>query len=156
MAVEKHEVIDLAENQLRSAIGLFVSEQDLFSAITLAGAADTLLCRLVSNQGEENFTQHVLESENDPNKTIAEMGREINDMFFINALKHMDANDDGIVVMDVKEAAIGAILKALPNYITLRGNNVDFVQAFLAWVKLNLDPAIYNIDCDPKWEPTKA
>ena len=29
-----------------------------------------------------------------------------------------------------------------------------FVQAFLAWVKLNLDPKKYNINGDPEWEPS--
>lgn len=155
MALKKHKIIDLAESQLKTAINLFLAEQDMFSVITLAGAADTLLCTLVNNLGEENFTSHILKKEENPNKTIAEMGREINDMFYINALKHMDVGDDGIVTIDVRESAVGAILKALPNYVIVRGNEEDFIKAFLLWVKQNLDPKKYNVDGDPEWQPSE-
>lgn len=152
MGVEKHKLIDLAENQLRSSIYLFF-KGDLVSSITLAGSADVLLCRIVEKHGEENFTAHVLKSENDPNKTIPQMGREINDMFHINALKHMDSKDDNTVTMNLREAAVGAILKALPNYNILRGKDADFIKSFLMWIKINLDPEVYNVNCDPNWQP---
>ena len=154
MSVEQHKVIDLAEDQLRSSICLFF-KGDLVSAITLAGAADVLLCSLVTSRGEENFTAHVLKSEDDPDKTIPDMGREINDMFHINALKHMDSKEDSTVTMNQRESAIGAILKALPNYMMLRGKEVDFMKSFLMWIRVNLDPEVYNINCDPKWEDKK-
>ncbi len=154
MSLEQHKVIDLAEDQLRSSICLFFTG-DLVSAITLAGAADVLLCSLVTNHGEENFTAHVLKSEDDPDKTIPDIGREINDMFHINALKHMDSKEDATVTMNQREAAIGAILKALPNYMMLRGKEVDFMKSFLVWIRTNLDPEVYNINCDPKWEDKK-
>jgi len=66
----------------------------------------------------------------------------------------MDEEEDGYIVMDVDECALGAILKALANYVILAGPKKDFVQAFLAWVRLNLDPKKYNIYCDPNWKPT--
>lgn len=147
-----HRILDLATDQLRSSIFLFY-KGDLYSSITLAGATDVLLCRLVENKGLENFTEHVLKSENDPSKTREQMGREINDMFHINALKHMDHKDDTTVTMNLRAAAVGAILKALPNYKDLRGNKEDFVKSFLAWIKVNLDPEVYNVDCDPNWKP---
>lgn len=83
------------------------------------------------------------------------MGREINDMFHINALKHMDSKEDSTVTMNQRESAIGAILKALPNYMMLRGKEVDFMKSFLMWIRVNLDPEVYNINCDPKWEDKK-
>jgi hypothetical protein len=67
----------------------------------------------------------------------------------------MDEGEDGYIFMDVDECALGAILKALANYVKIAGREKDFVQAFLAWVRLNLDPAKYNIHCDPNWEPSK-
>lgn len=154
MGLKQHKLIDLAEDQLRSSICLFF-KGDLVSSITLAGAADVLLCRIVENHGKENFTAHVLKSEDNPDKTIPQMGREINDMFHINALKHMDSEEDNTVTMNLREAATGAILKALPNYKILRGVDVDFVQSFLMWVRINLDPEVYNVDCDPNWQDKK-
>lgn len=154
MGLENHKIIDLAENQLKSSILLFF-KGDLISSITLAGAADVLLCRLVANQGEENFTAHVLKSENNPDKTISQKGREINDMFHINALKHMDSEADKTVTMNLREAAIGAIIKTLPNYNMLRGKDKDFIKSFLMWIRINLDPKIYNVNCEPDFESKK-
>ena len=108
--------------------------------------------RLVENQGLENFTLHVLASENNPEKTVETMGNEINDMFCINALKHMDSMNDDTVKMNLRENAVGAILKALPNYKDLRGLDHDFIQCFLNWIRNNLDPEKYNIECDPNWK----
>lgn len=148
-----YKVLDLAEVQLQTAIILFLRGQDLISSITLAGAADVLLCQLVKDQGKENFTDHILKSENNPEKTIQEIGKEINDMFCINALKHMDSIDDNSVTMNLRENASGAIMKALPNYVELRDLDRGFVKDFLLWNRENLDPEKYNVNCDPNWTP---
>jgi hypothetical protein len=66
----------------------------------------------------------------------------------------MDEDDDGYVVMDIEQCALAAILKAIANFVILCGHDVDFVLAFLTWVKLNLDPKIYNVNCDPDWKPS--
>ncbi|OGU16401.1 MAG: hypothetical protein A2076_03195 [Geobacteraceae bacterium GWC2_53_11] len=148
--------LELATNQLEAAIGLFVAGRDRFSVITLAGAADVILSRLVINTGRENFTESVLLSEvaqGGTDLTREGVGKEINDTLSINHLKHMDDDDDGYIDIDLEECALAAILKALANYVTLAGRNDAFVQAFLYWVKLNLDPNKYNVDCDPNWEP---
>lgn len=157
MSLKTYKRISLAENQLETAIGLFISGGDKFSAISLAGAADVILCRLVSNLKKENFTEYSLQQEMANgflNKTKESHGKEINDTLFINHLKHMDDDEDGFIEMDIEECALGAILKALVNYIIIAGRNKDFVKAFLAWVQLNLDPKKYNIYCDPNWKST--
>lgn len=157
MTAKTYKTLELAENQLQTSIGLFLSGGDKFSAITLAGAADVILCRLVLNAGQENFTEFAMREANtngESNETRESHGRLINDTLFINDLKHMDDDEDGFIVMDVDECALGAILKALANYVILAGSKKDFVQAFLAWVRLNLDPKKYNIYCDPNWKPT--
>jgi hypothetical protein len=144
----------LAANQLETAIGLFVGGHDKSSVITLAGAADGILSQLVKNKGEENFTETLLKRDDDKTLTRGTMGKHVNDILCINALKHMDEGDDGYIVFDLEQCAVGAILKAIANYVKLCGHDVGFVQAFLAWVKLNLDPRIYNVDCDPDWKPS--
>ena len=157
MTTRTYNRLELAENQLETAIGLFVSGGNKFSAITLAGAADVILCRLVLNSGQENFTDFmILQSSDDwlSNETRASHGRQINDTLFINDLKHMDDGEDGYIDMDVDECALGAILKAVANYVIIGGRDKDFIKAFLAWVRLNLDPKKYNIHCDPNWKPS--
>ncbi|MGE3480458.1 MAG: hypothetical protein AB7K73_03490 [Gammaproteobacteria bacterium] len=157
MTLRTYSRLELAENQLRAAIGLFVSGGDRFSVISLAGAADVLLSRLVLNTGQENFTESALRREMERGGqpvTREEFGKGMNDTLFINQIKHMDNNDDEYIEFDPEECALGAILKAIANYATLGGRNRDFVLAFMAWVKLNLDPEKYNVDCDPNWAPS--
>lgn len=142
---------------METAIGLFVSGGDKFSVISLAGAADVILSRLVSNLGKENFTEFSLRQENANGAPVDAKkihGKGINDTLFINHLKHMDAGEDGYINIDVDECALGAVLKALANYTSIAGQDKDFVQAFLTWVRLNIDPKKYNIYCDPNWKPT--
>ncbi|MNI98989.1 hypothetical protein D3C73_1579540 [compost metagenome] len=76
-------------------------------------------------------------------------------MFFINQLKHMDPGDDGYIDLEPEECAVGAILKALANYVKIAEQRKSFVDVFLIWAKLNLDPNIYNVDCDPNWIPSR-
>lgn len=157
MTLRTYKRLELAENQLEAAIGLFVSGGDKFSVTSLAGAADVILCRLVSNAGKENFTEFSLQQEEAKGVqvgTIQSHGKDINDTLFINHLKHMDDGEDGYIEIDVEGCALGAILKALANYVVIAGRERDFVKAFLAWVRLNLDPKKYNIHCDPNWKPT--
>jgi hypothetical protein len=99
MAVQSYQRLDLAANQLETAIGLFVGGHNKFSVITLAGAADGILSQLVKNKGEENFTETLLNKDDDKNLTRGAMGKHVNDILFINALKHMDEHDDGYIVL---------------------------------------------------------
>lgn len=144
----KYSRLELASNQLRTAIGLFIAGRDRFSVITLAGAADVILSRLVLNQGKQNFTDIMLKLETEagnPEKSREVFGREVNDMLFINQLKHMDAADDGYIELDPEECALAAILKAIANHIELVGRQENFIMAFFIWADRNLDPKKYNI-----------
>jgi hypothetical protein len=156
MPESKYSKYELAANQLETAIGLFVGGWDRFSVITLAGAADVILSQLVLNQGKSNFTDHLLSNETDINpdiRTRQQYGREVNNILFINQLKHMDDAEDNLVEFDSDTCAIAAILKAIANIVELGGRELDFVQAFLVWVKLNLDKKKFNISGEPSWEP---
>lgn len=156
MTTKTYSRLELAKNQLESAVGLFVSGGDRFSAISLAGAADVILSRLLITRGTENFTEYSLRLERerggDPGSR-EDHGKEINDTLFINHLKHMDDGEHGFIEMDPEECAIAAILKALANFISLSGKQHNFVQAFIAWVHLNLNPKKYNVYGDPDWKP---
>lgn len=156
MAVKTYSRFELAENQLTAAIGLFVSGGDRFSVISLAGAADVILSRLVLNSGKENFTDHMLRLEVEKGAeplTREVFGKGINDALFINQLKHMDDDDNGVIEIEPEECAIAAILKALANYVALSGQQKDIVLAFKAWARQNLDPKKYDVQCDLYWKP---
>jgi hypothetical protein len=153
MTTQEHRLIDLAADQLETAIGLFIGGgHDRFSVITLAGAADGIFTRLVNHVGGESFIEALVRDADEPT-TRGAMGKHVNDLLFINYLKHMDDGEDGAILIDVEECAVAAILKAIANFVKLGGDKADFVQAFLEWIKHNLDPSRYNVNCDPNWKP---
>ncbi|HAU0164806.1 TPA: hypothetical protein JBF07_04615 [Legionella pneumophila] len=138
----------LASNQLETAIMLFLTKIDKLSAITLAGAADVILSELVNREGKKNFTELLLEKENEE-RSREEVGNEINNLLCINALKHFDKGDLEHIEMDEEESAVATILKALANYNMLEGKNDKLIIAFRYWVSVNLDPERYNFDPNP-------
>lgn len=156
MTERTYKRFDLAHNQLEAAIALFITGGDRFSVITLAGAADVLLARLVLNTGQENFTDSVLSTEikrGGTSVTREEFGKRLNNTLFINQLKHLDGGDSDVLELEPEECALAAILKALANYVKLAEHERKLVLAFRLWIKKNLDPKKYNVDCEPYWEP---
>jgi len=152
MTTKTYTRLQLAADQLRVAVSLFIAGRDRFSAITLAGAADVIISRLLLNSGQENFTDSIIRMEAEgggPERTRAKAGETINNMLLINALKHFDKGDDGIVeVPDLEECALAAILKAIADYVALCGKKDDWVQAFFFWIRQNPEMKKY-VDRDP-------
>jgi len=142
MANEKYGKFGIASNQLEAAIGMFVGGRDRFSVITLAGAADAIFMALVLKAGKVPFVDYarkVQEVHSGVTPSRGKYATHINNALSINALKHMDPEDDDFVELDVEQCAIGAILKAVVNYKELVGHEPDFIKAFLAWTWQNLD-----------------
>jgi hypothetical protein len=133
---------------------LFIGGHDKFSVITLAAAADGILSQLVNDKSEKTFIE-ILAGETDDAKTASRsaMGTHVNQLLCINTLKHMDEGDDGNVVVDLFNCALATILVAVADFVTLRGRGEGFVEAFLLWARQNLDPKIYNVDCEPDGNP---
>ena len=132
----------LAQQQLETAIGLFVSRRDRVSAITLAGAADGILHGLVLKAGKLPFSDYALGvreamSGNTPAK--AKFAKHINDKLNINDLKHMHENDVDEVALDIDISALGAILKAIANHKTIVPKNPAFINAMLQWTWMFYD-----------------
>jgi hypothetical protein len=160
MTTKTYTRLQLAADQLYAAVCLFITGRDRFSVITLAGAADVILSRLVLNTGQDNFTDSIMQmkiEKGEQERTRAEVGKAINDMLLINEMKHFDSGDDDIVTVDdLDECAFAAILKGMANYVTLAGKDDEWVVAFFLWVKQNMDPNKYNVNLDPNWNaPTR-
>jgi hypothetical protein len=150
-AKKSYQRIQLASNQLETAMCLFLTKMDKLAAITLAGAADVTFCELVNREGKKNFTDLLCEKEN-KKRSREEIGTEINNLLGINALKHFDKDDSEYIELDVDECAVATILKALANYNMLDSKNDKLIIAFRYWVKTNLDPKKYKLDFDPSLE----
>ena len=128
--------LDLAQRQLETAIGLFVSRRDRVSAITLAGAADGIFHGLVLRAGKQPFADYALgvrEALSGETPARAKFSRHINDRLNINDLKHMDQHQDDRVAIDVDVSALGAILKAIANHHRLIPEHPDFIKTMLNW-----------------------
>ncbi|SIT48175.1 conserved hypothetical protein [Paraburkholderia ribeironis] len=156
MTFREYTRLQLAERQLEAAIGLFVVGRDRFAVVTLAGAADVILSQLALDKDNSNFTDTLMEEamrNGAAERTRAEHGHAINDVLFINDMKHMDKEEDGFVDMDPEECAFGAIMKAMVNYIAIVGRKHPTVASFLLWVSKNIDPKKYNLSGDPNLKP---
>lgn len=154
MSLSQYTRFQLAHSQLEAAIGLYVTDRDRLSAITLAGAADVLLSQLVLRSGKPNFTDRVAEKAVAAEGTAAArevVGQQVNNTLFINQLKHFDDDAQEFIELDVDECALAAISKALANYVNLPEHEKNLVLAFKLWIKENLDPKKYNVECDPNW-----
>ncbi len=126
----------LAQQQLKTAIGLFVSRTDRVSAITLAGAADGILHGLALKAGKQPFSDYAMgvsEALSGETPAKAKYARHINDKLNINDLKHMDEEEEDDVTIDTDVSALGAILKAIANHHLLVPEHPDFIKAMLQW-----------------------
>ena len=132
----------LAQQQLETAIGLFVSRRDRLSAITLAGAADGILHGLVLKAGKRPFSDYAMgvrEALSGETPARAKFAKHINDKLNINDLKHMDEGGADEVTIDPDISALGAILKAIANHHTLIPEHPDFIEAMLQWTWMFYD-----------------
>ena len=134
--------LDLAQQQLETAIGLFVSRRDRVSAITLAGAADGILHGLVLKAGKQPFSDYAMgvkEALSGETPAKAKYAKHINDELNINDLKHMDEDGTDDVTFDPDISALGAILKAIANHHTLVAEHPAYIKAMLHWAWMFYD-----------------
>jgi hypothetical protein len=145
----------LAQQQLETAIGLFVSRRDRVSAITLAGAADGILHGLVLEAGKQPFAEYAMgvrEALSGQTPARAKFAKHINNQLNINDLKHMDPGGTTEVTLDPDLSALGAILKAIANHHQLVPEHPDFIKAMLHWAWMFYDGEKITED-EPYVEP---
>ena len=134
--------LTLAQQQLETAIGLFVSRRDRVSAISLAGAADGILHGLVLKAGKQPFADYAMgirEAMSGETPPEARYAKHNNDKLNINDLKHMDEGGPDAVTFDPDISALGAILKAIANHHQLVPEDPDFIKAMLHWAWMFYD-----------------
>jgi hypothetical protein len=136
MPTQRYHKRQIASVQLQTAILLFLNGRDLSSVITLAGAAGVILERLVRNEGKRPFIDFacsvadVLSGKTPPR---AKYNRYISDRLGINHHKHMSPDCPETIEIDLQESAENAITKAVADYVTLHGQEDDFIKAYLSW-----------------------
>jgi urocanate hydratase len=142
MSKARYNKIDIAKLQLMTSVALFLHEMDHSSVITLAGAAGTILERLVRNEGKEPFVDFASKVHRE---LIGYMPKRrsythhINTILGINAHKHMSEEDSETIDLDLEKLAVDALTKAVVDYIRLFGQEEPFIKAFLSWTWKNMD-----------------
>ncbi len=135
---------DIARGQLETAIRLFLVDGcDMFSAITLAGAAGEVLHELVLRAGKRPFVDYTVKvhdwKELGPTPSRGAVMKHIHKLLFINEMKHHDKDAQDIIQLDAEECALAAILKAVVDYKTFTGNETDAMKVLFAWCYTNLE-----------------
>lgn len=127
---------EIAQTQLKEAIALFLDEKFL-CAITLAGAAEEVLARLLNAQGEKSVVEQSFEAiqnlrdvtklkvmENRPKKEIFNIWNNAR-----NTLKHHSEKSDETITINLFDEAYWMIKRALANSSKLEipiSNELDF------------------------------
>jgi hypothetical protein len=145
---------EIAVTQLEAAIGLYVSNRDKFSVITLAGAANTIFCGLLIKSGKETFTDSLFKERSEKSEgqlSPEEFGSSINNLLGINHLKHLDPDQPDSFEMEPNESALATLLMALTNYVSIPEHDQKLFHIFKVWAQINLDKTKYNVNLDPNW-----
>ncbi len=125
--------LGVAEHQLERALRLFLDEKDYVCAITLAGASEEILGKLLEKAGKEHAlgsfvkacvaTGKVVYNENWSHKDFADMANA-----FRNDLKHYT---DGNSITIPREAAVEILDRAIENFFALTGRETQNMRRFM-------------------------
>ncbi|STX37484.1 hypothetical protein [Legionella feeleii] len=132
----KYHKKEIATEQLKTAITLFLSNKDLSSVITLAGASANILYQLVRNSGQEPFLDYACRVHNflqGSTPAREKYNHHIEKNLGISFHKHMSASCPATATLDLEQCAIDALTRAIADYITLYGQNEDLIKKFLHW-----------------------
>jgi hypothetical protein len=135
MGVEQHRKVDVATEQLESAIRLFFYGNDYYSALTLAGAAEEIFGQMLLALGKEprlhSFARsytYLMNVLNDQQLDELQVRREANAAR--NAVKHFNSFSELTVVFDAREEAVDMISRAADNRKALFLEPTEEIQRF--------------------------
>ena len=120
MTERTYDRLDLAKGQLDTALNLLLDHEDYPSAITLAGAAEEMFGRALTNRGGKSALDHSYDSMSDLYRTLCD--EKVDKRKFVaqenaarNALKHLQASEGTTIALDLKTAASWMLARAILN-----------------------------------------
>lgn len=130
---------EVARRQIDTAVELFLDGRDYLPIVTLSGAGEEIIGKLLQRAGKKNMIGYLI----DLDKKLSGGGRpfkivnqEVNG--FRNGLKHAtDPAEDVIDVAQDQEHAIAMLSRALTNYHALEGTLSEKMGQFYRWLKEN-------------------
>jgi hypothetical protein len=131
--------LEIAQRQLERSIDLFMDAKDFVSALTLAGAAEEILGKLLNKTGKTHWLDEVLDGalealgfvkEETESPDAKKARKEVADVanFYKNRLKHLSNEEHLSFPVDVKAAEM--IARAISNYRELTGTETDAMGRF--------------------------
>mgnify|MGYP001795822319 CR=1 FL=1 len=125
--------IDIVEQQLLNANELFCSGERIITTITIAGASEEILGKLVSSTGQANSIESEVRDQCDifesffgrvgDSKTFRDLENNAR-----NELKHIGTGND--VALDLEQEAVNLIERGINNFKMLRPGFNSAFQAF--------------------------
>lgn len=113
---------EIARRQIETASELFFSGGDFLAVVTLAGAAEEILGKLIKRKGETAMIDRLVELDRKltGGRSFDTVNKEVNGVR--NALKHAnDPNEDELEVE--ASSAIAMLSRAVVNYVLFTGGN---------------------------------
>lgn len=139
--------IEIAEEQLFHAIELYLDGERLISSITLSGAAEEILGKLVNLNEQENALEIKVTDLCEMHETI--FGEVANPKDYIrlrnkarNGLKHI--GKESSISIDIEQEAVSLIRRGIKNYKLLNSKRIELFYKFekesiLRWRKITDD-----------------
>lgn len=127
---------DIARTQLEMAVDIFFKRFSHHSVITLAGAASGILDGLLLAAGKEPFIDYArrvhaaLQGQMPARVKFAHF---IEKKFGVSSHKHLSETDSNSITLDLEDLAERALTRAIVEYVTLYGQDEQFVKAYLQW-----------------------
>lgn len=130
--------LDLAKEQLDVALEIFLSRKSYVSALTLAGAAEEIFGKSLTQRSEKTTLQH----EHSVIAPVEELlqHKPYNWKEFIseknrvrNAAKHMKDETESTVMADIEDDALWLIVRACDNYRRLGLEPTSLMLEFDNW-----------------------
>lgn len=132
MTYMAHAPLCIAQRQLDTALRLYFEQEDYYSVITLAGAAEEILGKFLKENGIENALDSLKEEVFAIDKVLGEapsrrdIATRANDAR--NKLKHCSPGK--LIEFDAKEEAEDMLDRAIQNVLKLVVNNIVGADAF--------------------------
>lgn len=131
--------IEVAKLQLDTAINLFLDDVDFISSLTLAGASEEILGKLLEREGKDSMLKKLhswYEDTSGEEIKYGEFAQKAN--LARNCLKHATIKEEDELEI-YKWEAVQMIRRAMTNYKELTGNPTETMLKMAVWIENNKD-----------------
>ena len=135
MNLQSFTKIEIAVKQIETAIDIYMRGQDFFSLITLAGAGEEILGRLIENSGGRHSLNKQAEALIEIHKVINQKEVDLKTARNTinkskNSIKHMGSSQDETIIMDPTFEAEAMLYRAIENYYALTGRLTEKMLSY--------------------------